>query len=185
MFGFLIGIASLIGLVKVLRMGRGGCGGRGWHGGGCHGGHGCHGRGGHWHGHHHHHHGGPRGFRGGSRGWMRWLFERLDTSPGQEKEIAAAVDELIGQARTLKEQGKSSRDDVARVFRSESLDENALGELFSRHDDALRELHKAFAGALGRIHNALDAEQRAKLAELIESGPRGFGGFGGPYRGWV
>ena len=38
-----------------------------------------------------------------------------------------------------------------------------------------------FAGALGRIHAVLDPEQRNRLAELLESGPR----FGGPYRGWV
>ncbi len=165
MFGFLIGIASLIGLIAVLRSGRH-CGGRGWHGG--------------WHGRGHHRH----GWRSGPRGPLRWLFEKLDTTPGQEKEIAAAVDEFIEQARALKREGKASRDDVARVLRNESLDETQLGELFSRHDDALREVQKAFAGTLGRIHGALDPAQRAKLADLIESGPRF--GFGGPYRGgWV
>jgi hypothetical protein len=181
MLGFLIGIGSLIGLIAVLRAGRrgacggGGCGSR-WGGGGWHGRH--H----HWHGHHGH--GGEQGWRGGSsRGWLRFLFERLDTSPGQEKEIAAAVDEMIAKGRELQGEGKASRNDVAKVLRGE-FDENALGELFARHDDRLRELQKAFAGALGRIHTALEPEQRAKLAELIESNPRGFG-FGGPYRGWV
>ncbi len=176
MFGFLIGFLSLAGLIVVLKRGRhgrhgcggGGCGGRGWH----HGRHG-HGRWGGWHGEHH----------GGPRGWLRFLSARLDATPGQEKEIAAAVEELFAKARELRGEAKASRDDVAKVLRNESLDETQLGELFSRHDDALRELQKAFAGALGRIHAALEPEQRARLAELIESGPRG--GFGGPYRGWV
>lgn len=170
MIGFLIGFASLVGLFAVVRSGRR-CG-RGWHGG-------WHGRG-HRHGWRGDHHEGG----GGSRGWMRWLFHRLDTTPGQEKEIARAVDELVDQVKTLRKEGKASRDDVARALRSESFDETAMGELFARHDDTLREVQKAFAGALGRIHAALEPEQRAKLAELIESGPH-LRGFGGPYRGWA
>jgi Spy/CpxP family protein refolding chaperone len=170
MFGFLIGIASLIGLIAVLRSGRR-CGARGWHGGWHGGGH----RHGH-HDHHGHHHG------GGSRGWLRWLFQRLDTTPGQEKEIARAIDELMEQGARIRKEAQTSRDDVARAMRAESLDETQLGELFARHDDTLREMQKAFAGALGRIHTVLEPDQRAKLAELIESGPRfGFG----PYRGWA
>jgi uncharacterized membrane protein len=112
---------------------------------------------------------------------LRWLSTKLDATPGQEKEIAAAIDELIAKFRELRREGKASRDDVARILRNESFDETAMGELFSRHDDALRELQKAFAGALGRIHAALEPDQRAKLAEMIESGTRF--GFGGPYRG--
>lgn len=175
MLGFIIGIASLIGLIAVLRAGRRGrCGGAGW--------------GGHWHGHHHGRWGGGGGWRthggGGPRTWLRFVFERLETTPGQEKEIAAAVEELVAKAKELREEGNASRNDVAKVLRQESLDENALGDLFSRHDDRLRDVQKAFAGALGRIHNALEPDQRARLAEMIESAPRGFG-FGGPYRGWV
>ena len=165
MFGFLIGFASLVGLIAVLKRGRG-CG-RGWHGG-----------------HHHHRHGWRGGHRGGGRrGWLRFLFQKLDTTPGQEKEIAAAVDGFVEQARELKREGKTSRDDVAKLLRTESLDEVTLGELFGRHDERLRELHKAFADALGRIHQSLDPEQRARLAELIEGGHGP--GFGGPYRGWA
>lgn len=160
MFGFLIGFASLVGLILMLKSKRR-CG-SGWHG--------------EWH---------ERGERhgrrhAGKRGWVRWLSRRLDTTAGQEKEIAAAVDELVGKARELRREGQATREDVARVLREDDLDENALGELFARHDDALREAQKAFAGALGRIHAALDSDQRAKLAELIARGrPIRFGG---PYR---
>lgn len=165
MFGFLIGSACLVGLIAVLKKGHRGCG-RGFHG--------------EWHGRHERH--GHRGWHGsGRRGWLRWLSTKLDATPGQEKEIAAAIDELIAKFRELRREGKASRDDVARILRNESFDETAMGELFSRHDDALRELQKAFAGALGRIHAALEPDQRAKLAEMIESGTRF--GFGGPYRG--
>jgi len=66
MFGFIVGAACLFGLVRVLRHAR--------------------------HGHFGHH--GPFGrFRGGfgPRMMLRGLFERLDTTPGQEKVIAAAI----------------------------------------------------------------------------------------------
>lgn len=166
MLGFLIGFASLIGLIAVLKAGRRGCG-RGWHGGG-------------WHDHHHHHH---RHERGSGHGWLRFLFRKLDTTPGQEKEIRAAVEELIAKAKELRGEGRTTRNDVARLLRTDSLDETVLGELFSRHDDRLRELHKAFADSLGRVHQALEPAQRETLASLLESshGP----GFGGPYRGWL
>lgn len=113
---------------------------------------------------------------------MRFLFERLDTTPGQEKEITAAVEEFVEQARALRGEGQTSRDDLAKLLRTESLDEDALGELFGRHDERLRDLQKAFADALGRVHQALGPQQREQLAEMIES--RRASGFGGPYRGW-
>src|SRR5690349_15673032 len=148
MLGFLIGFASLAGLIAVLRAGRRGACGRGWHG---HHGWGHHGG---WGNHNHHGRGEWRG--GGGHGWLRFAFERLDTTPGQEKEIRAAVDELFGKVNALKGEGQATRNDVANALRNDAIDENMLAELFSRHDDKLREAHKAFADAFGRIHGALD-----------------------------
>lgn len=168
MFGFFIGFLCLALLIAVVRGGR--CG-RGWHGG--------------------HHRGRHRGgWRGGDwkeRGRAHFLgvvFDRLATTPSQEKEIRGAVEELFERSADLRREGERSRNDVASLLRTESLDETILGELFARHDERLRELQKAFADALGRVHQALDPEQRRRLATLIESGPQG-PGWGGPYRGWV
>ena len=166
MFGFLIGFLSLLGLIAVLKgHRRRGCG-RGWSG---HGG---------WvdgPGHHHH--------RGGPKGWLRYLFRHLDTTPGQEKEIAAALDELVGRAKELRGEGRATRDDVAALIRTESLDEDVLAGIFTRHDDRLREMQQAFGDALARVHQALDPEQRERLAKLLESGRTP--GLGGPYRSWA
>ena len=96
--------------------------------------------------------------------------------------FGAAVDELYGKARDLRRVGRSSRNDIARLLRTESLDEDILGALYARHDERLRDVQRAFGVALGRIHQALDLEQRERLASLIEQGPVGRGG---PYRGWV
>lgn len=172
MLGFLVGTACLIGLVKVLRAGRrgGACGGRGWSGH-----HGHHGwKGGGW----------GRSARGGGF-WLRGLFERLDTSPGQEKVIKQSVEELFDAGRGVRGELEQSRRDLAAALRSGVIDETAMGELFARHDDKLREARKTLVGSLAKVNDALDETQRKQLADLLERGLGGFGRFGGdgPYRG--
>ncbi len=56
-----------------------------------------------------------------------------------------------------------------------------LGELFARHDEKLREMRKTFVGSLAKVNEALDEDQRKKLADIVEGGFGPFGG--GPYRG--
>ena len=123
--------------------------------------------------HHGRHHGG--------RHSMMWhALARLDLSPAQEKVVKAEVAQLKEKARGLKEEGKSARGDMARSIRSDTFEEGALAAMFIRHDDILHNLRGDLAGALGRIHAVLDPEQRERLAEMLESGPRR--PRGGPYR---
>jgi len=189
MLGFLIGTACLMGLIRVLRGGgycrgyahlhSGGCGGARW--GGWGGGYGPvpfeggpeRGRGGPFRTH-----GRSGPFRSGygmSRAVLRRLFEVLDTTPGQEKVIAAAMDEMREVMGKHRGELRKSREDLARAMRSEGFDEVAMGELFARHDAALEEGRKAAVGALARVHEALDERQRERLAELFEQGPFAFG----------
>ncbi len=153
MLGILFGTACLIGMYAVVRGRRFGRFGR-------------LARGPHW--------GGRRG------GWLGWLSERLDATPGQEKAIKAAIDELKEPARGLRSEASALRGDVARAMRGDYFDETVMGDMFARHDSALEELRKAAVGALARVHAVLDDEQRAKLANLVETGPRfsRFGHFG-------
>ena len=91
MFGFLFGALCLGGMVYVLRrpyaFAHGGGWHRGWHGDGRHGwreGRDDAGWGG----------GGPRrgfGMPGRARMMLRWVYERLGTSPGQETVLADAA----------------------------------------------------------------------------------------------
>lgn len=181
MLGILIGTACLFGLIKTLRWGRmrrfggGGCGG-GWSG-----------RGGGWGGGYRDRWSDGDGFRGGWGGegfFLRAIFERLDATPAQEKVIAAALDELRETARSLRGELRGSRADVAKAMRGESFDEVLFGEMFARHDTALEAMRKAAMGALAKVHVVLDERQRARLADLIESGPGAFRGFrGGPWSG--
>lgn len=173
MFGFLVGAACVAGLVRVMRRRHG----YGWHG--------C----GH-HRHRGHHFGGWVGGWDGGRGpwgggghdggsrtpwWLRGLFSRLDTTPGQEKVIREVINELRDEGRDLRGEFRKARGDLAGALRSEGVDETALGEAFARHDDALLRMRKGVVGALAKLHEALDERQRRMLADWLESG-RGFGG---------
>jgi Spy/CpxP family protein refolding chaperone len=181
MLGFLIGTACLIGLVKVLRFGRGygharscGWGGRGYGRGGFGGDDfGGFGGGGGFGGHH----GGPpwAGF-GGEMFFLRQLSRLLDATPGQEKVIREAVEEVRRAASELKGEGRTSRGDVAKALRSEGFDEVLFGEMFHRHDVAMDTVRKAVMGALAKVHAVLDERQRARLADLVEQGPGAFRG---------
>ena len=162
MFGFMFGTACLIGLIFMLkrgrRWGRGGCGRGDWHNDAA-------GR-------------GRRGF-----GALNLLFRRLDTSPGQEKTIHSAVDELEDRGRQARQELARSREQLADAMRSDYFDPEKLGEIFARHDTELEELRKVAVSSLSRVHEALDERQRRELADMIGEGfwsrrP------GGPYRSW-
>lgn len=158
MFGFVFGALCLGGLFAVL--------------------------GGARHGHHHHHCGG-HGWRGGHR-WRRGrgfgrsalytAFEHLDATPGQEKVIQAVLDELKDDTASLREKLTATRQSVAAAFRAEHLDEAALESLVAQHTSDMASFGARVIGALGKVHEALDPDQRRHLARLIESGPFGFRG---------
>lgn len=167
MLGFIFGTVCLIGLVRVLR--RGG----GWHG----------------HGHWGHHAYGPAygpgaGFGGPRRWFLRSLFERLETTPGQEKAIVAALDELRENRKVLRIEAEQTRGDLGRAVAGGLIDDSTLEETFARHDRQLAQLRVSFVEALKKITEVLDERQRKQIAGLLEGGLGGWrGGFRGPYRG--
>jgi Spy/CpxP family protein refolding chaperone len=142
MFGFIVGTLSLIGLIKVARWGR-------------------HGRFGHG--------------RGGGRwgGWMfRRLFERLDTTPGQEKVILEAADEARRVMWQAREEMFRAKSEYAKAMRGEQFDNEAVNAAFEKQQATLEDLKKTLKEKLQSIHEALNPQQRAALADLIEFGPR-------------
>jgi Spy/CpxP family protein refolding chaperone len=159
MIGFIIGTVCLIGLVKVLRRGRG------WHGRWGHGGYGPPGR---------------TGYGGGPRRWfLRSVLERLETTPGQEKAIVAAIDELRDNRKLVREEAEQTRADLARVVAGGLVDDAALEETFARHDRLLAQLRVGFVESLKKATEALDERQRQQIADLLARSGR----FGG--RVWV
>jgi hypothetical protein len=162
MLGFLVGAACLVGLVRMMRGGgwayahgdgHGGWGGRRWGG---------------WR----HEGAWERSGRAGSRGPLRWLFERMDTSPGQEKVIAEAADALRGTMSGWHDDTERMRSDVARSIRGETFDPAALEEAFARAEARLSTVRETLRGQAARVHEALDSRQRAELADLLASGWR-------------
>ena len=145
MFGFLFGTACLIGLVAVIRRGR-------------------HGR----FGHYGYGYGRHRGF--GPRGALNALLARLDTAPGQEKVIVAAVEQFVDQARDSRREFRDTRRDIAEAVRGEHLDEARLNEVFGRHDAVIDKLRAGGVDAVRKVHEALDPRQRKVLGDLIDSG---------------
>jgi len=136
--------------------------------------------------------GGPWGYSRWGRGpggsfWLRALFSRLDTTPGQEREIRAAVEELQKSAWEAKDEIKGGREDLAKAIAGEVFDEIAIGEATVRADASTRKVKDAFEATLRKVHAVLDPKQRERLAELIAKGPFGgrgrWGGGGSPYRG--
>jgi Spy/CpxP family protein refolding chaperone len=113
-----------------------------------------------------------RRFGGGGRaGWpLRWLFERLDTTPGQEKAIVSALEELRENKRALREEIEQSRGDLARAVRGGLIDDATLEESFARHDRLLAQLRVSFVETMKKAAEALDERQREALAKLLEGG---------------
>ena len=122
------------------------------------------------------------------RGPMRWVFERLDTSPGQEKVLVQAAEDVSEAASKLRDLWGDTRAGWAKSLRGEAFDAAALRELDAQQDARIEELRKTIHASLGRIHEALDPKQRQELADLIERGGRPHSGrhrdYGGCHRGW-
>ncbi len=180
MLGFLFGTACLIGLLKVAR---GSC-----HGYGCHGDEAWGHHGGAW-GRHDSHWGGrdrggwaPRGGFG-PRFFLRSIFERLETTPGQEKVIMQAADELREAFGHARRGFRGTRADFARVFRGDAVDEASVADIFMAHDTVISETRRTAVEAVRKIHDALTEEQRKQVADFIEQG-RGPGAWGRPRR-WM
>ena len=122
--------------------------------------------------------------------WLRALFARLDTTPGQEREIRAAIEDLSDRARDAKAGLPDTRENVSKAIAGDTFDTAAFEAVSARFDATAEKLKDALASALKRIHAVLDPKQRERLAEIVSKGGFGRwgrgghdGGGGGPYRG--
>jgi Spy/CpxP family protein refolding chaperone len=148
MIGIVVGAAVAVGLFSMARRARRRMYGYAMHGG-------CGG------------HGGGHGY-GRRRRLMRWLFEKLDTTPGQEKVIMGALEELRENRAALREELDQTRGDIARVVRGGLVDDTALEEAFARHDRLLARLRVSFVEAARKATESLDERQRKALGDLLE-----------------
>ena len=110
---------------------------------------------------------------------LRGLFTRLDTTPGQEKAIVAAVEELMETGRQVHKQGRTAREALAEAMRQPGLDSTTLAGARGKMQGAIDTMSQAVERALSTVHEALDDRQRRTLADLIEEGHA----WGGPWSG--
>ncbi len=120
--------------------------------------------------------GGHHGWRGhrhfGQRRMLHWLFQRLDTTHGQEKVIATAVEDLNQSWYGLRDELRLTREELARAMRSSQFDHQAVEGVWARHDKLINTLRERLTINLAKIHEALDPRQRELFADLLQSGPR-------------
>ncbi len=118
--------------------------------------------------------------RGGPRRWMlRRLFERLDTTPGQEKVIVEALDQVEQNGRAAREAFFTGRVDIGRAMRGEHFDTTAVNETFEKQQASVDAFKKTVLENMQKIHEALTPEQRQLAGDLIENGPRALHGGAG------
>ena len=169
MFGFFFGAMCLAGMVFLLRRPYAFAHRGHWHRG--------------WHGE-----SGRRGWRdeeswgerGAGRGFgapgrarrmLRWVYERLGTSPAQETVLADAAEAVAGAFGSLRSEWEQSRGDLARALRAEPFDIEALRSAFGRHDERIKLLREVLVTQGTRVHEVLDSRQRAELADFLERAP--------------
>jgi uncharacterized membrane protein len=112
------------------------------------------------------------------------LFQKLDTSPAQERVVRNALDSVKGSAKSFADSGQRSRGELADLLRSPDFDTQRVSAWFMAREQELTRVRETAVAALGEIYEVLDDQQRAKLAHLIERGsfwPRACRNHG-PYR---
>lgn len=177
--GFIFGTICLIALVKMLRRGR--CGGGYGYGHGCGGGHCGGGHCGHggWGSRRWGHGGWGPGQHGGGWGgghgpgeWMvHYLSRELGATPAQERALREALGTVRETLQANAQKLRDTRATMARALQGDNFDEGALGEAFAQQDEAIAAMRKAAMDALGKVHLALEPEQRRRLSELLARGP--------------
>ena len=113
---------------------------------------------------------------------VRAILEHVRATPAQERVIGAAFEEFRDDLKKAGGgEGRRTRQEIIDALRRPTFDGVVLGEQFARHDTMIESVRKSFVGLIAKIHDALEPEQRDRLAELVDRGPRFFGGLRG---GW-
>jgi len=117
-----------------------------------------------------------RGHRPGPGGFARrglgHLFRRLGTRPEQESLLRAEADAFFAEMSSFRGESTAFREELAGLLAAPSLEEATVSAALEKPLARLSELRARVAGSVARIHAALDAAQRERLAELVRRGPR-------------
>jgi hypothetical protein len=106
----------------------------------------------------------------GTRMALRAVFERLETTPGQERVILAAIDEFRENRKAMADEFRQSRGDLAHAIEGGLIEDTTLDDAFARQDRMLARLRVGFTEALKKVVEVLDEPQRKRLAAWLEGG---------------
>jgi uncharacterized membrane protein len=106
---------------------------------------------------------------------MQALFERLDTTPGQEKTILQGFDKIYAQVEEAREQLLSARTELAAVLGGDVFDQAMLDGILKRQSELTEKFTQSMRELVTTVHASLEPDQRRALAELIGDGSAFFG----------
>lgn len=102
--------------------------------------------------------------------WLRGLFERLETTPGQEKAIMKSIHGLEERLVDGRGELREVRKQVAQALGGDELDETILSAALVRVEDLIAKTKLDLVQMLTDIHASLDGRQRKELAEIVAEG---------------
>ena len=107
---------------------------------------------------------------------MYRVLDRLDTSPGQDKAILGAIDDLRDSAVSARRDLPDLKKQVAEALRAETFDEHAFQAIFDEPLGRLNKLRDELTRTAATIHETLTPKQRDRLYDLVQSSTRwGYG----------
>lgn len=112
-----------------------------------------------------------RRFSRGPRHGVRHVLRRIGATPEQERAVLAETDALADALHALRQDGRALRADLADLLAAPALDPARVAAALDARLGKAGELRGKLADAVARIHAALGAEQRARLAALVREGP--------------
>jgi uncharacterized membrane protein len=107
----------------------------------------------------------------GPRAGARFLAARIGARPDQERVLSEEADALAGEISRARADLAAVRAEMADLLSAPSLDASAVAAAIDRRLSGLAGVRARAAEGLARVHAALDPEQRARLAELVRTGP--------------
>ena len=114
------------------------------------------------------------GFAGGGsfgvRRPLRFLAYKLDLREDQVAELARILDEIKTERAQAAVDHRRAISTFAEAIESDAFDESKANAGAGIRVQSADRLRAAVVKALGRLHQILDADQRARLAYLIRTG---------------
>jgi Spy/CpxP family protein refolding chaperone len=106
----------------------------------------------------------------GVRRPLRFLAWKLELEEPQVAELAAILDELKTERAQAAVDDRRATSALADALAAEPFDEARIAALTADRVKAAERVQTALTKALTKMRNALDAEQRKRLAHLIRTG---------------